>query len=186
MNDVNKIIFLDIDGPVIPFGCYAINTNASFDRTFSNVCIGYVRKICELTGAKIVTNSAHNYHYRDYHDDVNFDKQQASLKDDLIAAGIAEEHFHENWRTIFPNNKPFGGWPASQHPRLLAVYDWIKKNDFYGEDKLWVGFDDDDYAPHLDHVHLIDFDHGITLHEFRKTLQYFKCEAPLAKALYLI
>lgn len=162
---MNKFIFLDIDGPVIPTGCYFINRNASFDRIFSNVCIGYVKKLLDITGAKLVTNSSHNYHLRT--DDTG--AKLGDLRDDLVNAGIPLNAFHDIWRTEFGHNL-FNKWRGDGlHPRLRAINEWLAL--WGGETPQWVGFDDDDYNdPHLV---LVNFDDGITYQNFSDACKHF-------------
>lgn len=173
----NKIIFLDIDGPVIPYGCYFVNRDASYQRVFSNTAIGYVKKLLELSDAKLVTNSMHNFYDRsnedDYNNGLSYDINFYSLKDDLIAAGISSDTFHDDWRTELSGSKP------GPNPRLDAIYGWIKKNEFYGEDKIWIDFDDEDFAPELDCCINIDFNNGITFENFSKACKIFNVKVPV-------
>lgn len=173
---MNRFVFLDIDGPVIPEGCYYINRNASFDRTFSNVCIGFVKKLLELADAKLVTNSMHNFHSRR---DDEF-KSLGDLREDLIAAGIPETSFHDVWRTQFGHNTfNTHSWRTDQpHPRLRAINQWL--DQFGGENPEWVGFDDEDYrSPNL---LLVDFNNGITHAQFAEACDRFNVKKPLILA----
>lgn len=85
-----KIIFLDIDGPVISTDDSIIDSELRITHIPESIC--HLNELCQITGAKIVTNSMHNYN----------DVEEYSLKDDLIAWGLDADNFHENWRTIFP------------------------------------------------------------------------------------
>lgn len=49
-----RIIFLDIDGPMIPGTRYLINRSCSFDRDFPAETIAVINEVCHRTGAKIV------------------------------------------------------------------------------------------------------------------------------------
>lgn len=175
----NKIVFLDIDGPVIPYGCYFVNRNASYERVFSNTAIGYVKKLLELSDAKLVTNSMNNFYDRIeeiFHERDSFSDYTIThtLRDDLIAAGIPEDAFHNDWRTNLS-----GGSKPGPNPRLDAIYGWIKKNEFYGEDKIWIDFDDEDFAPELDCCINIDFHNGITFENFSKACKIFNVKVPV-------
>lgn len=170
---MTKYVFLDIDGPVIPEGCYYINRNASFDRTFSNVCIGYVKKLLDLSGAKLVTNSMHNYHTRT--DDAY--EKLGDLREDLIAAGIPEDAFVGAWRTQFGHNTfNTHSWRGDQpHPRLKAINQWL--DNFAKPGDEWLGFDDEDYrSPNL---LLVDFNDGITHALFREACDRFSVKVPV-------
>lgn len=96
----NRIIFLDIDGPVIPISCYYINRNCSFDRNpVSTIAIGELLRLIELSGAKIVYNTTHNR---------NYDKLRADLH--WLAP-------HVVGRTNYPD--------VARH---LAVTQWLSQN----------------------------------------------------------
>ena len=168
---MNRFIFLDIDGPVIPTGCYFVNRNASFDRTFSNVCIGYVKKLLDLSGAKLVTNSMHNYHPR-----IADDGETFTLRDDLVNAGIPLNSFHDIWRTqfghfSFNNNSWRGDQP---HPRLKAINEWL--DQWGGENPEWIGFDDEPYKH--DNQFIVNFDDGITWTQFTDACKKWNLKVP--------
>lgn len=170
---MNKYIFLDIDGPVIPEGCYYINRNASFDRTFSNVCIGFVKKLLELSDAKLVTNSMHNYHTR-------AGTHLGNLRDDLVTAGIPQEAFHDVWRTQF-GHPTFSthNWRTDEvHPRLRAINKWL--DQWGGENPQWLGFDDEDYRS--PNQLLVNFNDGITHAQFAEACDRFGVKKPLILA----
>ena len=56
----DKIIFLDIDGPMIPYTSFLFNPHASFDQVLDDRCCRVLHKIIEASGAKIVFNTTHN------------------------------------------------------------------------------------------------------------------------------
>ena len=122
-----NIIFLDIDGPVIDITCSFIESE--FRLTHNPNSIKMLEHLCNTTQAKIVTNSMHNFN----------NAGGRSLKEDLISWGLSEDHFHENWRTIFPAidytkvNSPVRGIG-----RLIAIETWIDQNGPVN----WVCFDD--------------------------------------------
>lgn len=134
---MKKIIFLDMDGPVIPTPMFSISGDCSIGRTaLSTVAIGWLLWLHKFTGALIVTNSAHNYHNV-------ADMDHRSLRADLITHGLPLEMFHDDWRTGYPNRISRGG-PR----RIAAVTEWLAKNREYDEegrplDVNWVAFDDD-------------------------------------------
>lgn len=172
---MNYFIFLDIDGPVIPEGCYYVNRNASYERTFSNVCVGFVKKLLELSGAKLVTNSMHNYYPR-----IDEEGNNHTLQEDLINAGIPKDAFHDIWRTQF-GHMTFNtsSWRNDQpHPRLKAINEWLAQ--WGGDNPQWVGFDDADYnSPNL---FLVDFCDGITHRQFAEACDRFNVKVPLILA----
>jgi 5'(3')-deoxyribonucleotidase len=127
---MSKIIFLDIDGPVITEGLYQADQFCSINRSLFNIsALDNLQKLCSLTGAKIVTNSMHNYYV----------VEDRTIRDDLLEWGIPKHHFHPTWRTIFPhidysriNNTRRG------IGRQVAIDTWMIEN---GE-CTWVCFDD--------------------------------------------
>lgn len=138
-----NIIFLDVDGPLIPASLYGTNMHCSAERSLmSTTAIGWLNILCKETDAKVVMNSAHNY--------------WGDLKADVIKNGLRPENFHEHWRTGFPNavTKPGN--------RLSAIEDWIE--DQFPEspfDCNWVCFDDANFTNNKRLV-LIDYNNGIT------------------------
>lgn len=171
-----RIIFLDIDGPVIPEGCYYIDTSASFDRIFSNTCIGYLKKLLTLADAKLFTNSMHNFYTRTN----DAGEKLGDLRDDLVNAGIPLELFHPNWRTEFGHNRYRSqSYRVDEpHPRLKAINGWIQS--YTDGDIEWIGFDDDNYNhPNL---LLVDFTDGITHKLFSEACDRFNVKKPLILA----
>lgn len=151
---MNKVIFLDIDGPVIP-----INVSV-YESVFRTTCnpesIEYLNLLCDETGAKIVTNSMHNYE----------DWIGSELREDLVHWGLDPNYFHDGWRTIFPHvdyekiNSPVRGIG-----RLAAIEDWIQKNG----DTSWVCFDDRKFSELANLIHIED-GRGIKEHHFDSAL----------------
>lgn len=125
-----KVIFLDIDGPIITSNLPAFH----IDRSSFNInSIQNLLSLIYTTNAKLVTNTMHNA----------IDMNGRSIKEDLIKWGIPENIFHENWKTKFPyidysnvssNRKGIG--------RLIAINQWLQENK---TDK-WVCFDDRNFT----------------------------------------
>ena len=141
-----KIIFLDIDGPVI--SAQAPMIDSEMRLSYIQESIELLNQLCEKTGAKIVTNSSHNYHI------VNGN----TIKDDLIKWGIDSANFHEKWRTIFPyidytkvksNIRGIG--------RFIAIDKWQADNEHCN----WVCFDDRKFTISFRLIHISD-GNGIT------------------------
>lgn len=151
---MNKVIFLDIDGPIIPID---VPMHDSVYRTTCNKdAIEYLNLLCDETGAKVVTNSMHNYE----------DWIGTDLKDDLVNWGLDENFIHDSWRTIFPmidyskvNSKVRG------IGRLVAIDHWIN----YHGDTSWVCFDDRKFSEMANLIHIED-GRGIKEHHFDSAL----------------
>jgi hypothetical protein len=151
---MSKIIFLDIDGPVIPIDVPLYES--VYRTTYNPDSIQYLNLLCEETGAKIVTNSFHNYQ----------DFMDGTLKDDLVKWGLNSNFVHDSWRTIFPaidytvvnsNVRGIG--------RLIAIEKYI-------EDKKvdnWVCFDDRKFTEMPNLIHIED-GRGIKEHHFEKAI----------------
>lgn len=142
--DKKRILFLDVDGPLIPSGMYIINMRASWERLCSPICIAIVNRLCEDAGAKIVLNSTHS-------------RDGAPAIADLTKAGIEEHRWHETVPMTNYPNKLSGG------SRWEAIQDWQER---CGEVN-WVAFDDDNFTRD-ERLVLIDFDVGVTLQHYNQ------------------
>jgi hypothetical protein len=146
---MSKILFLDIDGPVITTPCYFIDPECSMQRTvMSTHAIGYIKKLVREFGALVVLNTTHNIH--DIEDPLT--SRMRTIKDDLIWWGMKEDEFHPDWKTEYPN--PYGA-KFSENRRARAVKNWLEKNG----DHEWIAFDDEFFDAGNQYV--IDFDLGI-------------------------
>lgn len=159
-----KIIFLDIDGPIINTPLYYISPECSLKRSVMNTqAIGYVKRLCDISGAKVVVNSTHN----------NEIIENRTVKDDLILWGLSENCFHENWKTEYPYPKNHRLGDSSENRKMLAILNWLEQNG----DSEWVCFDDTDIkivpvTEHFRHIK-IDFNLGIDYTAFRKASKVF-------------
>ena len=154
---MQRIIFLDIDGPVIPLPLYNLNGHVSHERSHVSTCaIGLLTKMCQDHGALIVTNTAHNGHVRG---------GVVDLKTDLINHGLKPEFFHEKWHTNFN----IEDWNGRITDRMLAINHWMAEN---GEVD-WVCFDDIQFTQDKRLV-LIDFYLGIDYNSYKQALGVWK------------
>ena len=169
MNDKKRIIFLDIDGPVISTGCYGVTSLASNLRACMNQsAIGYLNMLCDHAKAKIVTNTSHNYHEVKNNDGEGGFRD---LKTDLIRWGVKDHLFHEDWRTDYPYPERFSSGGYADFPRQTAIHTWLEKNG----DHDWVCFDDAKFTEDKRLI-LIDFDHGITRDSIMRACGIFGIE----------
>lgn len=148
-----NIIFLDVDGPMIPESLYDIDMYCSAKRsTISTVALGWVLRLARIANAKIVMNTAHNI--------------WGDVKTDLIRLGIPEELFHEDHKTKFPKKKSEA--KGDFYGRKEAILEWIDRQPVEID---WVGFDDENY----EHKNLVlcTFEDGITSFEYEKALEIF-------------
>lgn len=166
---MQRIIFLDVDGPLIPSPLYFLDTNMSVGRSiFSTVAVGLVVKLAKDANAKIVFNSTHNDH--SFEDPLT--AKEWTLRHDAIRHRIPEDLIHEDWRTGFPNKIQRKFSESSGPVRLRAIEEWISRN---GETE-WVVFDDEPIRS--ERAILIDFDRGITVDEYLRARELFGLENP--------
>lgn len=156
-----RIIFLDIDGPIINSPCYYIDPFASLKRAVLNTqSIGYLKKLLDITGAKVVVNSTHNNH--DVEDPLT--SEMINVKQDLIKWGMKNEEFHTDWKTEYPNPK---NCKLSENRRLRAVKNWLEKNG----DHMWYAYDDEFF--HSLNQYVIDFEKGIDYDAYVAGIRFF-------------
>lgn len=136
MSKKQKFVFLDIDGPMIPSGCYLLDRDASYRRVFSPICVAVVNRLCHESGAKVVFNTTHNL-------------DRWVMLEDAFRQGIKRGHVYLD--------SPMTKYPTLEN-RGDAINLWLKDNDFLDSD--WVAFDDCDF--NHENLILIDFDVGLT------------------------
>ena len=123
-----KIIFLDVDGPLIPLRMHMQMGNGIFkydekggyyvwDKNF----IDNLNEHCPPQGIKLVWNSSHN------------DSGREVIRATAIANGLNPELFHEDICT---------GFPTSIVSRVKAIDDWLYKNTPKGQKCKWMVVDD--------------------------------------------
>jgi hypothetical protein len=147
---LEKVAFLDIDGPMIPSGQFLINRMCSWQRDFPAIPIACMNALCERSGAKIVLNTTHN----------NPIDGVPDIQEMLIRAGLKAEHFHKDAKTSYPNNSIHGG------RRMLAIDGWL---DDHPEVTHWVAFDDANFTDKKNLI-LIDMDSGIHVGHLNRAL----------------
>jgi len=156
MSKKERLIFLDIDGPMIPSGCYvAYGYEASYNRKYSPICVAIINRLCHETKAKIVFNSTHNMSGYD-------------LIDDSVREGLKFGHMYKEGS--------FTSYPRVEN-RKDAINLWLKKHDYNDSNCLWCAFDDVDFQ-HSNLI-LIDFDVGITLKHYHKAVKILQKGNPI-------
>lgn len=137
-----RVLFVDVDGPLIPSGMYLVHPTPSYERVFSPIAVAVLKKMIESSKAKIVMNTTHN-----------LDGQK--LKDDLLKVGFKEEDFGLPWKTDYPVS----------HGRTGSIEEWLKNQS--EKNIEWVALDDEDFTS-SDKLILIDFDEGLHLRHYNK------------------
>lgn len=117
------IVFLDVDGPVIPSTQLLVDPMSAYDRVVPRTTVAVLNRLCERTGALIVVNSTHSVHW-DWAPDI---------VDAMVAAGLDRDHVHPfHDRTRYPDCA-----------RPQAVEEWLAEHP---EVEDWVAFDDDRFT----------------------------------------
>lgn len=133
-----KIIFLDIDGPMIPATMLLVDPMSSAHRAFPPTTIAVLNKLCERTGAKVVFNTAHN---------VSWDGAP-NIESAIVAGGLEQQHIRAaDFKTMYPDI-----------PRDVAVRSWLKNHADVSE---WVAIDDTMF---IDDERLVFVDSDAGLH----------------------
>lgn len=144
----DKVIFLDIDGPMIPGRAYDLaDQTKPFVMVFDPCAVALLRIFCEQRGWKIVLHTS-------------WIKVWGAEKTFLhcLEQGFKPEHFHED------------AWcDEHEHWRYTRVAKWLAAHP---DVKTYVILDDEPYQDDLygetkhpedlkDHLILVDFDDGI-------------------------
>lgn len=116
---MSKVVFLDIDGPMIPSTMFLVDRMCSFHRVFPPTTVAVVNELCARTGAKIVFNTTHNLPLDDIPD----------IEVALCNQGLLSEHLHPtDCHTKYPDIQ-----------RADAVKEWLARHPEVSE---WVALDD--------------------------------------------
>jgi HAD domain in Swiss Army Knife RNA repair proteins len=103
----NRIIFLDIDGPIIPNSMFLIDRSCSFKRIIPPIPVAVVKEVCRRTEAKVVFNTTHNTPINNV----------ADIEVALIHAGLPAEYIHADMKTKYPTLR-----------RDDAVNEWLHRH----------------------------------------------------------
>lgn len=140
-----RIVFLDIDGPIIPFSMFLVDRMASWHRIIPLITVAVVREVCKRSNAKVVFNTTHNMPM-DNVDDIEIAVTKAGLPEDMI---------HPDMKTKFPSIR-----------RDIAVLEWLSR---HSEVVDWIAFDDARFTD-ADNLIWVDPDAGLHLGHLNKAL----------------
>ncbi|PWC97726.1 HAD domain-containing protein [Azospirillum sp. TSO5] len=119
-----KVIFLDIDGPMIPGRAYYLPENhGTLVTRFDPVAVAMVLRLLHLAPAKLVISSTWRKHGRE------------RLAAGLACNGICPAHLHDDWSTGPHFDGPSG--------RTREIRSWLKRHP---EVTHYVAIDDEDVA----------------------------------------
>lgn len=156
MKDPNRILFLDIDGPLIPHRAYDMpGQTRPYVTKFDPCAVGIINKACRKQGRKIVLHSSWirtKFMTRD-------DLLGQDVKEHCIAQGIEAELFHEDAYCDRDTSWRYDRvllW-LNAHPE---VRDFVIVDD-EAPDPLWH---------FTKQVLLVDFENGLTMKDYYKLL----------------
>lgn len=139
-----KILFLDIDGPVLPArASFLPNQTSPYWKILDPVCVGMVNNICETTGRRIVVHSSWVKHQDNFPD---------GLYNWLVDQGLKPENFHADplCKDISWRYDRVTEW-LGRHPEIedFVILDDEKPQTL---DPQWV----------TDHLILVDYLNGLS------------------------
>lgn len=156
---MQKILFLDIDGPLIPSRMYkAPGQTRPWVTMFDPAAVGMLNTIADKTGCKFVVHSS--WVRTTMHYDM-LPKTNTPVLDHMINQGILADYFHDDWIAQYT----FSG------NRWHAISDWIIDQD----NKVDYLILDDAIMPPdfpLDKARqiIVNFDEGFTYAQFQYIL----------------
>ena len=150
-----KIIFIDIDGPLIPARAYMLpkkHNHGPFVMDFDPVAVSLLNHLAENCGWKFVIHSSW----------LRVWGPEATLEH-CISEGLDKKHFYKDPLTDVTLH-----WRYDRVARFLEQHPYITD---------YVIIDDEEYKPGIefehikgleDHLLLIDFDEGFLMKNFRQ------------------
>lgn len=164
-----RVIFLDVDGPLIPGRQYKTREGTHrYSRTggligyrFDAFCVRIVSDLARTAAARIVWNTTHNA------------RGLNQLMDDAQASGFDLSLFHETHpQTEYPGEQTFSGLFRGKS-RLQSIRGWLSAHP---EVTDWIVIDDERIrTPRLVHV---SFDQGVTSKHYDRALDLLGVDAP--------
>lgn len=152
-----KIVFLDVDGPLIPLRMYFLGelyNNKPYKLydteggwVYDPVAVLMIQNLCTTYGAKLVYNSSHN-----------------DLGEDYIFEQAVNNNFGLDLHRHFMTE-----YPRSTYSREDGINKWLVSHP---EVTNWVSVDD--YELNLPNFVKIDFNIGISLDNYRAMEGFLK------------
>jgi HAD domain in Swiss Army Knife RNA repair proteins len=153
-----NIVFLDIDGPMIPDTMLVINRQASFERQMSPISVGLINKLCELANAAVVGSSSHN----------NPTPLQLEEYPELGAEHLSMALQRNGVQSIHLDS-------VTKYPLIPskgeAVDEWLSRHPDIVQHGKWVILDDEKCDYRKTELVLVDSDYGLSLAHIRKALK---------------
>lgn len=144
-----RIIFQDIDGPLIPLRMY-YRGGRPFDYQkgsfmFDPIAVDMINHVCQEFDARVVFNTAHN------------ENPEHVMKHQGTVNGFT--HLHENCTTEFIR---------SIDNRFEAIKEWLSRHPEVTE---WIVVDD--MEVHRPRQVLVDYSTGMTIHNYYNMCELF-------------
>lgn len=154
-----KVIFQDIDGPLIPGRMYHRGDRIMYPKrsafVYDPIAVDMLRCLCEQHNAVVVFNSMHNHNGHA----VMFHQAKRNAFDDIVYANQCCTRLCHPGLT-----------------RLSAIHDWIAQHAPEMTEDDWIVIDDS-YVGTPRQVH-VDFDIGMTLENFFEAGELFGVKRP--------
>lgn len=160
-----NIIFLDVDGPLIPGRLYHTNyvddkghtVSSQFDYKkgcfkWDPVAVDMITELCRKHAAKVVFSTSHN--------EVCFD----TMKYKALCNNMSAEILHEDVRTKFA---------VDSYSKKDSIVDWLRAHP---EVINWVVVDDEEIMP--SNQVKVNFNLGITIDDFFDIEEWLKGNVP--------
>jgi hypothetical protein len=150
--DALKIIFLDIDGVVLPGRAYMLPYQTTpIVKAFDPCSVSLLNAACEEAGWKIVIHSSWLRYWQPSGGDI-------TVMAHCINEGIKAEYFHPT--------EPHCS--SAFHYRYNRIDDWLSRHKEISEFVILDDCPPEEGYPRTDKVILTDFDEGITLDIYRR------------------
>lgn len=148
-----KIIFLDIDGPLLPARAWVLPGNRVSRHTpvFDPIAVSFVLRLIERSKGAIVVSSTWRARGEQY------------IRDCFNANGLHEKFLHDDWAT------PTG--PTLNYHRKEQIAMWLQE---HAEVTHYVCIDDIDLES--DNCVLVSFEDGMLLKHYRAATVLLDCE----------
>lgn len=137
---VTKVLFLDIDGPMIPRRAWFLQRPGTLAKTFDPIATAMVLDVLERSGAKIVISSTWTVYGPE------------AVASRLRAAGIDPALIHEDWTVRCQLEK-----------REAQIEAWLKRHP---EVDRWAVLDDGDLA--IKNLVRVTVDDGMLVQHYHK------------------
>lgn len=154
----SKIIFLDVDGPLIPGRAMFLPNQTQIMEVFDPCAVSLINKLCEINGYKLVIHSSWLR--------IMGEKE---TYDHCISQGLKAEYFDDD------------AWCEGQiNWRYTRVAEWLKRHPDVTE---YVILDDEPYSADLNHeiqhpvdleghLILVDYWEGFSYKQFQQVRDY--------------